>query len=316
MTDKKASVEELYDKWFRTLRLKRVSGSTGFSALITDPSVRKPGLRMMERPMNLESGCVHVLGETECAYIKKLPVKEREELADEFLRQNIPCFIVSNGIELDAKFKSLMKKRAVAVFRSDIPLESLMSTLGELLDWRLAPFTTVHATLVVVHGTGTLITGSSGVGKSECALDLIVRGWQFISDDIVEIKKVRAHLLGSAPETVKHLMEIRGIGIVSIGDLFGGTSVMENHFIDMVVNIEPWKKGKEYDRLGFESKTMKILEVELPLVNIPVRPGRNTATLAEVAVRNHILKTRGITPLDSFPENMVGPKSVSNRRKV
>ncbi len=317
MIDKKASVGELYDKWFSALRLKRVSGRTGFSSLITDPSVRKPGLRLMERPMKLESGCAHVLGETECAYIKKLSANEREEIADEFLRQNIPCFIVSDAIELDAKFKSLMKKREVSVFRSEFPLEALMSTLGELLEWRLAPFTTFHATFVVVHGTGTLITGKSGAGKSECALDLIVRGWQFVSDDIVEIKKVGSHLLGSAPETVKHMMEIRGVGIVNIADLFGRTSVMESHSIDMVINIEPLEKGMEYDRLGLENKRKKILGLELPLVNIPVRPGRNTATLAEVAVRNHILKTSGINPFDSLPESVTGiRKSGVKRRKV
>lgn len=315
MNDKKASVGEFYDKWFSALRLKRVSGRTGFSALITSPSVRKPGLRMMERPMNLESGCVHVLGETECAYIQKLSAKEREELSDEFLRQNIPCFIVSDGIDLNAKFKSLMKKRGVSIIGSGFALESLMSKLGELLEWRLAPFTTFHATFVVVHGTGTLIAGESGAGKSECALDLIVRGWQFVSDDIVEIKKVGSHLIGLAPESVKHMMEIRGVGIVNIADLFGRTSVMESHSIDMVIKIEPWEEEKEYDRLGFESKTKKILEVDLPFVKIPVRPGRNTATLAEVAVRNHILKTSGISPVDRLSESITGLKTGTKRRK-
>ena len=307
-TDKKVSVGELKKQWFSPLKLDKTADETGFSAAITGASVRKPGLRMTERPMKLESGHVHVLGETECAYIGKLSVKEREELADEFVRQDIPCFIVSNGINIDAKFKSFMEKRKVVVFKSNIALEALMLKLGELLEWQLAPFTTMHATFVVVHGTGTLLMGKSGMGKSECALELIVRGGKFISDDIVEIKRVGSRLLGSAPETIKHLIEIRGVGILNISDLFGGTSVMESHFIDMVINIEPWKKNMEFERLGFESRTMKILEIDLPAADIPVRPGRNISTLAEVAVRNHILKTNGISPYNSLPESITGPK--------
>ena len=271
---------------------------------------------MTERPMKLDAGHVYVLGETECGYIDKLSPKERKDLAGELVKQKIPCFVVSDGINIHPGFMSLMKKMSVAVFKSDSPLEALMATLGELLEWRLAPFKTLHATLVVVHGTGTLITGKSGVGKSECALDLIARGWQFVSDDVVEIKRVGAHLLGSAPETVRHMMEIRGVGIVNIADLFGRTSVMDNHLIDMVIDIEPWDEGLEYDRLGLDSKKIKILEVELPVVKIPVRPGRNITTLAEVAVRNHILKTSGINPFDSLPEALLGKKSDEKRRKT
>lgn len=312
--DKKVSVGELNEKWFSHLKLSKVSGKAGFDAFITSAPVRKPGLRMTEKPMKLDAGHVYVLGETECAYIEKLSPEEREGLAEDFVRQDIPCFIVSDGIDINSRFQSIMNKKSVAVFKSDIPLEALMSTLGELLEWRLAPFTTFHATLVVIHGTGTLITGKSGVGKSECALDLVGRGWKFVSDDIVEIKRVGAHLLGSAPETVKHMMEIRGIGIVNIGDLFGRTSVMESHSIDMVINIEPWDGEKEYDRLGLEAKTIKILDVDLPVVNIPVRPGRNVSTLAEVAVRNHILKIGGANPFDLLPNTVTGKKNAKQRK--
>ncbi len=312
--DKKVSVGELNEKWFSNLKLGKVRGKAGFDSFITSAPVRKPGLRMTERPMKLDSGHVYVLGETECLYIEKLSRKELEELTDEFEKQRIPCFIVSDGINIKPRFKSLMNGKSVAVLKSDIPLEALMSTLGEILEWRLAPFTTLHATLVVVHGTGTLITGHSGVGKSECALDLVGRGWKFVSDDVVEIKRVGAHLIGAAPESVKHMMEIRGVGIVNIGDLFGRTSVMENHPIDMVINIEFWDEEKEYDRLGTENKTIKILDVDLPIVNIPVRPGRNLSTLAEVAVRNHILKTSGISAFDRLTEIMPGIKPDSKRR--
>ncbi|WP_462138023.1 HPr(Ser) kinase/phosphatase [Candidatus Mycalebacterium sp.] len=311
--DKKVSVGELNQKWVAHLKLSKVSGKAGFDAFITAAPVRKPGLRMTEKPMKLDSGHIYVLGETECAYIEKLSPKERENLAGDFARQGIPCFIVSDGININARFKSMMNKKSIAVFKSDIPLEALMSTLGELLEWRLAPFTTFHATLVVVHGTGTLITGKSGVGKSECALDLIERGWKFVSDDIVEIKRVGAHLLGAPPETVRHMMEIRGIGIVNIGDLFGRTSVMESHSIDMVINIELWDSKREYDRLGLETKTIKILDVELPIANIPVRPGRSIATLVEVAVRNHILKTDGENTFDSLPKMVARRKNAKRR---
>ena len=309
MADKKnVSVGEFKEKWSPALRLGKVSGSAGFDALITNAAVRKPGLRMTERPMKLDAGHVYVLGETECAYIEKMSTKEREYLAEEFARQKIPCFIVSDGIEINPRFRSLMKKQSVTVFTSEIPLEALMSKLGELLEWRLAPSTNKHATFVVVHGTGTLITGNSGVGKSECALELVARGWKFISDDVVEIKRVGGHLVGSAHETVRHMMEIRGIGIVNISDLFGRTSVMESHFVDMVIDIVLWDKDAEYDRLGFESKTVNILEVDLPFVTIPVRPGRNVSTLAEVAVRNHILKTGGVNAFNSLPESLLGGK--------
>lgn len=313
--NKNVSVGEFKEKWFSALRLDREPGKTGFDTLITSAAVRKPGLRMTERPMKLDPGHVYVLGETECAYIEKMSPGERGELAGEFAGQRVPCFVVSDGIRINARFKSMMNKRSVAVFRSEIPLEALMSKLGELLEWRLAPRANSHATFVVVHGTGTLITGKSGVGKSECALELVARGWKFISDDVVEVKRVGGHLIGSAPETVRHMMEIRGIGIVNIADLFGRTSVMESHPIDIVIEVEPWDDKAEYDRLGFESETVKILDVDLPFVSIPVRPGRNISTLAEVAVRNHILKTGGINALDRLPETVPTAKGGKRRGK-
>jgi len=208
--------------------------------------------------------------------------------------QDIPCIIAQRGISLNKKLIKVCEKENIPLFQTRLHAGQLLTLLNKILEDRIIHFKTAHGVLLDILGLGVLILGKSGVGKSENALDLINRGSRLISDDVIEINKSDSdELVGSGPERIKHLMEIRGLGIINIKDLFGRASVMEKRKIDMAIELVQWNSDAEYDRLGIEEYNYNIMGVELPYLLIPVRPGRNTATIIEVAARNQLLKLSG-----------------------
>ena len=238
---------------------------------------------------------------TEIAYFDRLKPAEKKSVAVSLMSQNVPCFIVTRDLTPDKKLLEACEKNCIPLFSTKLYTGKLISMLQEILEVRLAPFATAHGVLMDIHRLGVLLLGKSGIGKSECALDLILRGSKLISDDIVEIRKVGpTRLVGNGPERIKHLMEIRGVGIINIKDLFGTTSVMERREIDMVIELVQWNPDTEYDRLGIETGTYNILGIDLPHLVIPVSPGRNTSTIIEVAARNQLLKQSGGRPVQLF----------------
>ena len=289
------TVNDLYDNFSDRLKLECLTNNDNFTNSITSIRVQKPGLRIIEDSIGLEKGKIQILGKTELNYISKLDKTNATRVLNELTSQSVPCFILSKGIKPKKEFIDYFKKSKIPLLKTKTTTGKLISEINEILAEKLAPMETFHGVLMDIHRLGVLILGKSGVGKSESALDLIAKGSKFIADDIVEIRRIsNTKLIGSGPENIKYLMEIRGIGIVNIKDLFGTTSVMDSREIEMVIELEQWDQNNEYERLGIETKSYNILDLLLPYVIIPVSPGRNIATIIEVAVRNQILKNSGI----------------------
>lgn len=294
-------VEELYKAWRKELQIDLIAGRKGLNREISSDRIQKPGLKLLDPDIKLDRGTIQILGKTEISYFDKLKEPEKLKVTKCLSSQDVPCFIVSKELNPDRKLKTSCNKREIPLFTTRLYTGKLISLLQELLEERLAPFATAHGVLMDIHRLGVLILGKSGIGKSECALDLINRGSKLISDDIVEIRKVgSSKLVGNGPERIKHLMEIRGVGIINIKDLFGTTSVMDKREIDMVIELVHWDPDTEYDRLGLETSNYSILDIELPHLVIPVSPGRNTATIIEVAARNQLLKLSGVHSAEKF----------------
>lgn len=286
-------VQELYNSWRKDLGLNLVAGKKGLNRNIKLDRVQKPGLRMIESNIQLEDGKIQIFGRTELNFFDRLPPVKQKKIADVLAEKDIPCYIISKGLNPPDLLKRTFQKRNVPLFVTDLYTGRLISTLNYILEERLAPFITKHGVLIDIHSLGVLILGKSGIGKSECALDLILRGSKLIADDIVEIRKIGiSKLMGSGPGNIRHLMEIRGIGIVNIKDLFGTTSVMDKREIDMIIEMSQWNPEENYDRLGLDQRSYKVMDVEVPYLVIPVSPGRNTSTVVDVAVRNQLIKKR------------------------
>ena len=294
-------VEELLSAWGKELQIEIIAGRKGLSREISSDRIQKPGLKLLDPDLKLEEGTIQILGKTEIAYFERLRGSEKESVTKSLSFQDVPCFIISKELNPDETLKAACNKRDIPLFTTKLYTGKLISLLQEILEVRLAPFATIHGVLMDIHRLGVLILGKSGIGKSECALDLINRGSKLISDDIVEIRKVGASkLVGNGPERIKHLMEVRGVGIINIKDLFGTTSVMDKREIDMAIELVQWDPETEYDRLGLDTGKYNILGVQLPHVIIPVSTGRNTATIIEVAARNQLLKMSGVYSPHNF----------------
>jgi HPr kinase/phosphorylase len=286
-------VRELYKSWSKDLGLNLVAGRKGLNRSIKLDRVQKPGLRMIDSNIQLEEGKIQIFGRTELNFFESLPPIKQKKIAGVLAEKGIPCYIISKGLNPPDPLRRAFEKRNVALFVTDLHTGRLISALNYILEERLAPFITKHGVLMEIHSLGVLILGKSGIGKSECALDLILRGSKLIADDIVEIRRIGvSKLMGSGPWNIRHLMEIRGIGIVNIKDLFGTTSVMDKREIDMVIEMSQWNPEENYDRLGLDQKSYKVMDVEVPYLVIPVSPGRNTSTVVDVAVRNQLIKKK------------------------
>ncbi len=294
-------VSDLYKSLGKELQIELIAGRKGLKREVISDRIQKPGLKLLDPDINLDKGTIQILGKTEISYFDKLSKSEKLRVTKRLSLQDVPCFIVTKELEPDVLLKDSLNAKDIPLFTTKLYTGKLISMLQDILEERLAPFATAHGVLMDIHRLGVLILGKSGIGKSECALDLINRGSKLISDDIVEIRKVGpSKLVGNGPEPIKHLMEVRGVGIINIKDLFGTTSVMDKREIDLVIELVKWDPETEYDRLGFETRNYSILGIELPYLVIPVSPGRNTATIIEVAARNQLLKKAGVHSTESF----------------
>ena len=284
-------VRELYRVWGKKLELNIIAGKKGLKRRIDSNRVQKPGLRMIDPDIQLEDTKIQIFGRTEINYFNSLKLQKQKRVSEILSSKNIPCFIISKDLEPPALLRNSFENKNIPLFLTDLYTGRLISTLNTILEERLAPYLGTHGVFIDIHNLGVLVLGKSGMGKSECALDLILRGSKLIADDVVEIRKIGvSKLVGSGPENIRHLMEIRGVGIVNIKDLFGTTSVMDKREIDLVIELSQWDPQVDYDRLGLDQASYSIMDVELPYLVIPVSPGRNTATVVELAVRNQLMK--------------------------
>jgi len=246
-----------------------------------------------------------MLGRTELAFLETLTTEERRDRMERLCHEETPCIIITRGLDIPSELIEIANERHFPVLRSTVATTILLSRITNFLEKKLAPSATIHGVLVDVYGVGMLITGGSGIGKSETALELVKRGHRLIADDAVEIRQTADnHLFGSAPDLIRHLLEIRGLGILNVMTLFGAGAVKNNTGISLVVRLENWQQDKQYDRLGLDEETTKIIETEVPLLTVPVRPGRNLAVILEVAAMNYRLKRMGYNAAQQFTNKL------------
>ncbi|NMA33514.1 MAG: HPr kinase/phosphorylase [Clostridiaceae bacterium] len=261
---------------------------------VTTSDVNRPGLQLSGYMEYFGTDRIQIIGKVEMTYLASLSPQERRKRLDDYFRTGFPCLVIARDQDPFPEMVEASEKYSIPILKTKDITSRFMSGLIRYLNVMLAPRISQHGVLVEVYGEGVLILGESGVGKSETALELVKRGHRLIADDLVEIRRVSdTTLLGSAPENIRHLIEIRGIGIVDVKHLFGMGAVKMQESINLVINLELWKEGKMYDRLGLEDQFADILGISVPSLVIPVRPGRNLAIIVEVAAMNHRQKKMG-----------------------
>lgn len=288
-------------------KLEVVHGPENFEKIeITNDDVFRPGLQLTGFFDYFDANRIQIIGKAEITYIEKLDHDVRVQRIDTLCATGIPVLIISRGMAIVPELLEACKKHHVTLLRTNDFTTTITNAIVASLKVSLAPRITLHGVLVEIYGEGVLLLGDSGVGKSETAIELVKRGHRLIADDAVEIKRVSEKtLVGSAPEVIRHFIELRGIGIVDVRRIFGVGSVKMTEKIELVINLEPWQDGKQYDRLGLDGETSSILDISLPSLTIPVKPGRNLAVIIEVAAMNHRHKAMGYNAARELQERMM-----------
>jgi HPr kinase/phosphorylase len=277
-----------------TLDLELLAGAAGLDRRITIPHTQKTGLALSGFDAYLRPGRVLVFGTSEVRYLETLSVEEREVALRRVFSHPLPCLLVTGGATPPPETVAEADRAGVPLLRSRTPTPDAISRLSAVLDAYLAARGMVHGVLMDILGLGVLVVGESGIGKSECALDLVVRGHRLVADDTVELRcRAQSFLIGTCPELTRHHMEIRGLGLINVQDLFGVASTRSSKRVELVVQLERWEHGREYDRLGLDDEFYEMLGARIPMIRMPVAPGRNVAILVEVAARNQLLRARG-----------------------
>jgi len=277
------------------LPLELLSGQGGAKRTIPNPHIQKTGLALAGFHEYLHDGRIIVFGESEVRYLERLAPDVRVKVLDATFERDIPCVLITGGWAAPADLLLASDRHQVPLLRTPVATPLAISRISSLLDDALAVREVMHGVLMDILGLGVLLIGESGIGKSECALDLVVRGHRLVADDTVEVRRRgESVVLGTCPQLTRHHMEVRGLGIINIRELFGVASTRASKRVELVVQLERWDDHREYDRLGLDDNVHGLLGVKIPLVRMPVAPGRNLATLVEVAARNQLLRARGV----------------------
>lgn len=285
--------------------LNLVAGQEGVHREIITSDVSRPGLEMTGYFNFYPKERLQMIGRTEMAYFLSLSEDEQRQRMENLCTDITPGIVISRNMDIPQIMIDVANEAGVPILQSPHKTTRVISRLTSYLEAKFAPFTAIHGVLVDIYGVGVLIRGKSGIGKSETALELVKRGHRLVADDSVEIRQEDYDsLIGSSPPLIKHLLEIRGLGIIDVMALFGAGSVINQKKISMVINLELWDDKREYDRVGLEEKTLKIMDVEIPKATIPIRPGRNLAVIIEVAAMNFRLKRMGFNAAEEFTERL------------
>ncbi len=292
------------DKEF-DLRLELLAGETGADRKIVSARIQKPGLALAGFTEHIHKDRLQIFGNTELSYLQTLSAADQRTRMRALFQLPISCLIVTKNLPVNEMLKQESNDARVPLLRSSHLSSTFIDNIERFLQEALTASTSVHGVLIDVIGVGILIFGKSGIGKSELALDLVTRGHRLVADDIVDLKrKPGGSVYGSGSEIIQHHMEVRGIGIINIKDLFGVSAVRDRKKVEMVIELVDWDDRAEYDRLGIDEHTYAVLDTEVPLLVIPVRPGRNLGTIVEVAARNHLLKLQGHHSAREFQEKL------------
>jgi HPr kinase/phosphorylase len=276
------------------LPLELLAGAAGLERRITSPFIQKTGLALAGFDVYLQPGRILIFGESEVRYLESLDSSSRADSLRRTLARDMPTVLITGGFAPPPELTVEAERAGVPLLTTPVPTPIAIAKLTALLEDSLAERTVMHAVLMDILGLGVLIVGESGIGKSECALDLVVRGHRLVADDTVEIRRrAESVLIGTCPDLTRHHMEVRGLGVINIRDLFGVASTRSSKRVELVVQLERWEPGRAYERLGLDDLHFEILGLPIPLLRMPVGPGRNVAILVEVDARNQLLRSRG-----------------------
>ncbi|RKX29594.1 MAG: HPr(Ser) kinase/phosphatase [Candidatus Zixiibacteriota bacterium] len=310
------TVEKIYTARKRDLELTLLNSSkAGLSKLIHNPELHRPGLALTGFFERFANRRIQVIGETEMSYMNRLPVDHLREISNKLFEYDVPMIVISKGIAPPVEFIEAADKHNTGVFSSRLTTAELTNRLSAYLDHLFAPTISVHGTLVDVYGVGLLYTGKAGIGKSEVALDLIERGHRLVADDVIQITRTAPDVvIGSGSELLGRHMEIRGVGIIDVEQLFGIRSIRLQKRIEVEVHLTPWSDSKDYERLGIEDHKTTILGAQIPTVTLPISPGKNITVISEVIAMNHMLKVYGHNSALEFSKKLsqqISRRSVS-----
>lgn len=264
------------------------------SIFVTKSDINRPGLQMIGFLKFFDSERIQIMGKEEFTFLEQFSTDEREKRLEQYFSQGFPALVIARGLQIFPEMLEYAETYKVPLLRTELGTSQFMSMIIRYLNEQLAPRKTRHGVLCEIYGEGILIMGESGVGKSEAAIELVKRGHRLVADDAVEIKKISDQtLIGSSPEIIRHFVEVRGIGIIDVKEIFGMGAIKDEQQIDMVIHLEPWEKGKQYDRLGMVDEYTNIMGINVPSLTIPVKLGRNIAVIVEVAAMNNRQKKMG-----------------------
>lgn len=300
------TVERFFTEHASPLGLKLLAGANGLKRIIREPTVNRPGLALAGFTKYFASKRVQVIGSAESTFLKSLPEEGREQRYEDLFSYKIPCVVFSRNIRPDRSFLKVAEQAGVPIFQS--PLITMkfinLATLG--LEMLFAPHGSEMGSMVDILGVGVIIRGESGIGKSESVLALIERGYSLVADDITRVTLIDGrYVMGTSAEITRHHMEVRGIGIINVAAMFGVKSVRREKQLDLIVTLKTWSEVPDVDRLGMEEAYVKVLDVDIPHITIPVRPGRDLARLIEVAAFNMKLKTSGFNAAQQLNERLI-----------
>ncbi|MFC1570059.1 HPr(Ser) kinase/phosphatase [bacterium] len=310
------TVETLFHDNEKRLKLRLITGKGSFSKKIVEKELHRPGLALAGFTDLFTYHRVQVCGNTEGLYLSERDRDERLKSLRKVFSFDIPCFIVTSDDDIVPEFVEVAKEYGISVFRTPYETTKLIQLLGEYLDEKFAPRIYVHGSMVDVYGIGVLIAGRSGIGKSEVALDLVARGHRLIADDVVTIcHRAGGALFGMVNETLQHHMEIRGLGIIDIHAIFGIRGIRKLKRVEVQVELVDWDASQKYDRLGIDEMTTEILGEKVPLVRLPIFPGKNISMIVEVMALNQLLKLYGYNAAQNFDKRLTEKISQKNQSK-
>ncbi|WP_428261239.1 HPr(Ser) kinase/phosphatase [Haliangium sp.] len=299
------TIEQLVSAERADLGLSVVAGESGLGRAITVPRIQKPGLALAGYTEQLHRGRLLVLGGTESEYLASIDDPARQRAVEVVMDSEPACVVMTRGLDAPTELARACGEQDVPLLETDLVSADFIGRVTRYLYDQMAPATSVHGVLLDVLGIGVLLLGKSGIGKSEIALELVTRGHRLVADDIVNIRQRSSTMVyGSGSGIIRHHMEIRGLGIINIKDLFGISSVREAKKIELVIELAEWDANEEYDRLGIDDEYYNVLGVDIPMQRLPVRPGRTMATIIEVAARNQLLKLQGHHSARVFQERL------------
>lgn len=302
----KLTVGHLIERMRDALQLEHLEGTDGLDRFIESPNVSSPGLVLAGYVERFPARRLQVLGETEITYLKSLEPDVRRRNLETFFSFRIPCVFVTKGQEPGDDLKAIAAAAGVAIIRSRLKTNEFYTRIKPWLEEEFAPATNLHGSLADIFGVGLLFVGRSGIGKSECVLDLVERGHRLVADDLVIVTRRGSDvLIGRGHELQRHHMEIRGVGLVDIPSIFGVRAVRQQKRLEVVVQLEEWDHDAPVDRTGLDTEVTTILDVELPKVRVPLNPGKNITVIAEVIAMNHLLKYSGVDPAERFNERLM-----------